>query len=425
MTRGILVRPRHDCPTNALHGVERHEAVAKVLTDSYVKLLRPTPGQKGWREISDAGSRGLHMKLSPTGDKVWAIRHVVGGRRRRHIIGGYPTISLSEARSRASNYLSGTRDGMTAAETDARSRGMKMTVAEAHKNYLEAMATSLRATTIELKRGMFRLHLDDGIGSRQIRTIRKSDIIERVVEIRRDSPIQANRVFSEIMALLRWCEQMGFIDGIPSIRKRSIATKESPRRRVLTDPEIVEVWNTAGDIGDLTRDFIRLLILTGQRRDEVRNMAWSEIDMGSKLWTIPATRYKTSVDHSVPLSDAAMEIIRRRWTENATGYVLENPRMQTAYNGAASAMRRLRQKLSGQTHFTIHDIRRTVRTGLARLRVDAQVAEKILGHALPGMSRVYDLYDRLEDQRVALQKWADHVTAHLQTQSRAPQLKAA
>lgn len=406
-------------------GLERHETVAKVLTDSYVKLLRPTPGQNYWREISDAGSRGLHIKLSPTGEKVWAIRYVVGGRRRRHIIGGYPTVSLSEARHRASNYLSGTRDGMTAAETNARSRGMKMTVAEAHKNYLEAMATSLRATTIELKKGMFRLHIDEELGSRQIRTIRKSDIIERVVAIRRDAPIQANRVFSEVMALLRWCEQMGFIDGIPSIRKRSIATKEAPRRRVLTDPEIIEVWNTAGDIGDLTRDFIRLLILTGQRRDEVRNMAWHEIDFSSNLWTIPATRYKTGVDHSIPLSDAAMKVIRSRWTEDATGYVLENPRLKAPYNGAASAMRRLRRQISGPAHFTIHDIRRTVRTGLARLRIDAQVAEKILGHALPGMSRVYDHFDRLEDQRTALQKWADHVMALLQTQSVEPELKAA
>jgi integrase len=159
----------------------------------------------------------------------------------------------------------------------------------------------------------------------------------------------------------------------------------------------------------LTRDFFRLLILTGQRRDEVRKIAWSEVDMNAKTWTVPADRYKTGVDHTVPLSNAALQILQRRWTENATGFVLLNPTLKAPFNGAASAMRRLRKELPNQAQFTIHDIRRTVRTGLARLNVNAQVAETILGHALHGMSRVYDLHDRMEEQREALNRWADHV----------------
>ncbi len=383
--------------------------VRRVFTDSFVGSIRPAAGQKGWTEMADWACRGLHLKLSSRGEKVWAIRHMVGGRRRRHIIGAYPTVSLSEARRRAGQYLAGTRDGRTATETDARELGMTMTVAQAHSAYITDAAQSLKDSTIELKKGMFRTHLEHSIGTRLVRTIRKSDVVEVVTRIRRHSPVQANRVFAEMMAMLRWCEEAGFIDGIPSIRKRTIATKEKPRRRTLADSEIADVWRTAGEIGEQTRDFIRLLLLTGQRRDEVRRMAWEEINMPAALWVIPASRYKTGIDHVVPLSATVMEILRARWTEDAAGFVLSHARRKTPFNGAAAAMRRLRPKLANMGHFTLHDMRRTVRTGLARLGVDDQAAEMILGHALQGMQKVYDLHDRLQERRNALDLWASHV----------------
>jgi integrase len=273
---------------------------------------------------------------------------------------------------------------------------MSLTVAAAHQEYLEAVGPTLRDSTLYLKQGMLRLHIDPAIGSRLIRTLRKGDVIALVERVRRDTPVQANRVFSEVMALLRWCEQKGYVDGIPSIAKRAVATQEQPRRRTLTDTEIGQLWATVRSMGPLTCDFIRLLLLTGQRSSEVRKITWGEINLEDRLWTIPGTRYKTGVDHVVPLSQTVVDILCRRWTAGAKGYVLANGRTGRPFNGAASAMRRLRKHLGASADFTPHDLRRTVRTGLAKLGVSDLTAEMVIGHQLQGIQRVYDRHDRLE-----------------------------
>lgn len=380
--------------------------MAKTLTDSVVASLKPQRGQSGWRELADGATRGLCIRISPRGEKVWAIRHVVGGKRSRHTIGAYPTVSLADARKRASEYLSGTRDGMSPEEVDARAQALTITVKQAHAAYLEAVAVSTRA----LKDTMFRTHIEPAIGTRMIRTIRRADVVEVVSQVaRKGFPVQANRVFSELMALLRGCEQKSYLDGVPSIRKKDLrnfgAAKEQPRRRALSDTEIAEVWQASANLGATSRDFLRLLLLTGQRRDEVRLMTWAEIDMEAALWVIPATRYKTGIEHAVPLPSAAMDILRTRWHDGATGTVLPGRREDQPFNGALSAIRRLRKAMANRQPFTLHDFRRTVRTGLSRLKVDAVTSELVIGHVPQGMHKVYDVYERLEERRKALEKW--------------------
>lgn len=389
--------------------------MAKALTDSVVASLKPQRGQSGWRELADGATRGLCLRISPRGEKVWAIRHVVGGKRSRHTIGAYPTVSLADARKRAGEYLSGTRDGMLPEEVDARAQALTITVKQAHAAYLEAVAVSTRASTRMLKDTMFRTHIEPAIGTRMIRTIRRADVVEVVSRVaRKGFPVQANRVFSELMALLRWCEQKSYLDGVPSIRKKDLrnfgAAKEQPRRRALSDTEIAEVWQVSNGLGVTSRDFLRLLLLTGQRRDEVRLMSWAEIDMEAALWVIPADRYKTGIEHVNPLSSAVIDILRARWHDGATGYVLPGRREGQPFNGALSAIRRLRKAMANRQSFTLHDFRRTVRTGLSRLKVDAVTSELVIGHVPQGMHKVYDVYERLEERRKALEKWGKRVT---------------
>ena len=129
--------------------------MAKPLTDSVVSNLKPRRGQSGWREVADRASRGLCLRVSPTGEKVWALRHMVGGERTRHTIGAYPTVTLAIARKRASEYLSAARDGLSAGEVDAKLRALRMTVIEAHAEYLKTVGVGLRASTLGLKRQLF------------------------------------------------------------------------------------------------------------------------------------------------------------------------------------------------------------------------------------------------------------------------------
>ncbi|MBT4940034.1 MAG: DUF4102 domain-containing protein, partial [Rhodospirillaceae bacterium] len=112
--------------------------MAKPLTDYVIKTLKPSRGQKGWREISDGGCRGLLIKLSPRGELVWAMRLTVNGNRVYHTVGGYPAVSLSEARKRVSAYISRARDGSSPEETDARLQAETLTVSATHALYIQA-----------------------------------------------------------------------------------------------------------------------------------------------------------------------------------------------------------------------------------------------------------------------------------------------
>lgn len=388
--------------------------IAAPLTDNVVKTARPEKKQVGWRDLADGGCRGLTLRISPRGEKAWAIRLTVNGRRTMQTIGAYPTVTLAEARRRAGEYLAAAKDGASPEELDARKKAETMTVVAAHGEYLSAIRASLRSGTVALKEGMFLDHIDPAVGKRLVRSVRRPDVIDVVGRVSaKGFPVQANRVFAELMALLRWCEAKGYVEGVPTIRKRDLrihgASKEQPRSRTLADDELRAAWLAAEGIGDLTGGFIRLLILTGQRRDEVRLMAWEEIDLMRAIWTIPARRYKTHIDHVVPLSRQALDIIKARYSESAEGYVLSGRKEGQPFNGAISALRRLRKAVKGDGDFTLHDIRRTVRTGLSRLGVDGETAELVIGHIPQGIQRVYDRYNRLSERESALQKWADMV----------------
>jgi len=392
---------------------------AQPLTDYVIRTLKPAKDQVGWKNVTDGGCKGLTLRMAPKGEKIWVVRVEVNGKRTWQPIGGYPSTSLTDAREKAKSYAASARDGLSPTELNARQRAETMTVATAHAEYIEAMRLALRASTISLKVAMVRDHVIGPMGKRLIRTVRRADVVDVVGSVAaKGFTVQANRVFSEVMALLRWCEQKGYVDGVPSARKKDVraaagAKKENSRRRVLSDAEIAATWNAAADLGDLTGDFLRLLMLTGQRRDEVRLMTWNEVDMDAKLWVIPKSRYKTgsqtNMDHSVPLSPQVIDILRTRWTEGATGYVLAGREPDKPFNGAASAVRRLRKTLGDKADFTLHDIRRTLRTGLSRLGVDEATAEMVIGHVPQGIVAVYDCHDRMEERRAALVRWAEYV----------------
>jgi integrase len=381
-----------------------------------VEAAKPKRGQAGWREVADGGSRGLKLRISAKGEKVWAVRVMVDGERHRHIIGSYPAVSLMEARRLAEEYVAARRQGVSEREHEARQRAERMTVADAHAAYMAAVGPALRGQTPTLKRQMFERHIRPVIGRRKLTAIRRADIVETVDAVKaKGLPVQANRVFSELMAMLRWAYERDMISGVPAFQPQSqkkpggIKTKERPRDRTLTERELAAVWRATDRVGDVSGDFLRLVILTGQRRDEVRQMRWEHINWAERLWSIPASEYKVNRDHVVPLSDPAVEILERRYMGWDGSYVLPSRSDEdTAFNGALSALRRAR-KVAGVADFTLHDLRRTLRTGLSRLGVDRDVAELVIGHRRQGIRDVYDRYEFLEERRAALEAWARHV----------------
>jgi integrase len=214
---------------------------------------------------------------------------------------------------------------------------------------------------------------------------------------------------------------------------------EPDRARVLSDAELVEIWTAAEKLADPFRRFTRMLIVTGQRRREVSDMGWAEVAEAEKLWTIPAERMKARELHELPLPDLAMTLLeppaddggeepeRGEKPERGT-YIFSTGRRGdrpiSAFNKLKvqldrhllAARRKADRKAKAMPEWRLHDIRRTVRTGLANLKVRPDVAERILAHTPSGVEAVYDRAEYREAKREALETWAKHVERILNPQ---------
>jgi integrase len=205
------------------------------------------------------------------------------------------------------------------------------------------------------------------------------------------------------------------------------------RERVLSDTEIGEIWHAAGDVAPPYGTIIRLLLLTGQRRGEVAGIIWDEISDDLAIWTLPGERTKNGAAHTVPLSAPARDLLgpllldhRNKWGLN-DGLLLPGA-VGTPFAGWSKAKvaldkaimaRRAKAESRGKppaplTHWNVHDLRRTVATGLQRLGVRLEVTEAVLNHisgSRGGIAGVYQRHDWAAEKRASLDAWAAHVCA--------------
>ena len=232
-------------------------------------------------------------------------------------------------------------------------------------------------------------------------------------------PVAANRMLAAVRRMFGWCVERDLLEHSPADRVAAPGPNSS-RERVLDEQELAAIWKAAGSIGHPYGHMIRLLILTGLRRQEVAGMEWNELDLDGKLWTIPAVRMKKSREQLVPLSDAALKVIAElqkvRIKDAKYVFTLNGKKPVNGFSAAKKELDEEIKKVAGWTidNWTFHDIRRTLSTGLAEMGVNLQVAEKILAHesgSLAGVAGIYNRYTFLEERREALDRWATHVMA--------------
>ncbi len=218
----------------------------------------------------------------------------------------------------------------------------------------------------------------------------------------------ANRALARLRAVLNWAVAEDLVEAnVAAGIKRP--TRESPVDRILSDTELRAIWAATDTLNYHAREAAQLLILSGQRRDDVRLMRWDEIDLEARAWTIPAERYKSRRSHLVPLPDAMVEIIKELPFKDGGGYVLSLDGGGRAY-GNVQRPKGVLDKAPKVTGWTWHDLRRTFRTGLSRLGVRRDIAEQVMGHSVGGrLGQTYDLYEFAEEKRKAIQAWAQHV----------------
>jgi integrase len=179
------------------------------------------------------------------------------------------------------------------------------------------------------------------------------------------------------------------------------------RERTLTDAEIAKVWRSAPD--NHYGAIVKLCILTGARRNELANMCWSEIDRKARTLKLPAVRTKNSREFIIPLSDLALEVIDSIDERDGRDLVFGNG--ERGYSGWSNSKVALDQAVELKEEWRLHDLRRTVRTGLGRLGIAPHICEAVLNHLPAKLIRTYDKNKYELEKRQALDRWAAHVAA--------------
>ena len=182
---------------------------------------------------------------------------------------------------------------------------------------------------------------------------------------------------------------------------RSLIGAKQPRQRTLSDAELRALWQASETIGYPFGPLYRLLLLTGARKSEVAGAQWSEFDLDKRVWSVPPERFKSNATHMVPLSDQAMAVLLSVPHFTKGDYLFSTTLGERPVGGFSKAKARL-DKLMNAPPWVIHDIRRTVRTRLASLRIPDMVAEMVIGHGRKGIQRVYDQHSYEDEMREAL-----------------------
>jgi integrase len=376
----------------------------KKLTDIAIQNLKP---QSDRYEVPDSGARGLRVIVQPSGFKSFAVRYrdAAGRARKLTLAGG---VSLAVARKLAADALlevAQGRDPATAKQQARRGAKSKAgdTVERLAEQYIEQYAK--RRTRQNSWRGTVAVFRNDVLpawGKRNVHEIRRRDVIEILDAIALDRPIMANRARSALSHFFRWLADRDVIAASPCIGIRAPAPAVV-RDRMLDDDEIRRLWRAADRLDDRVGICIKLLILTGQRRSEIACLRWSEVN--GDVLVLPVERMKGKQAHVLPLSTQAAALVESMPRDGE--FVFGTP-----ITRFARIKQRLDAHMGDVPAWTVHDIRRSVASGLARLGVSLPVIEKILAHrggSFKGVVGIYQRHSFLQEMTVAMQWWADHV----------------
>lgn len=380
------------------------------LTKHLIEGIKPTErDQFYW----DTETSCLALKVTPAGRKVFMVQYRVGGRgtpTRKVFLGQFGSYTLHQARQEAARIIGQRAEGRDPAKErkEQRRKTVENNIADVVAAFLKRHASQNRSFS-ETKR-IFERELLPRWKARSIHDITRRDIIKVIDDIaERGSPIMANRTLAAIRKMFNWALSRGIIDT-SSCNGIAAPSKESSRSRVLFDDELRSIILAVREANDAFGAIIELLALTGQRRSEVSEMTWNEVDLENGIWTIPEERSKNGRPHTVHLSDQALSILNNRPRLGAYVFTTNGT---SPFQGFRKAKDRL-DKRSGVTGWRIHDIRRTVTSGLARLGISPHVADKILNHqsgAISGVAAVYQRHDFLTERKTAIDVWGRHVQA--------------
>ena len=406
--------------------------MAKKLTPLGIEAIKANPKKR--QEIPDPAMPGLYLVVQPSGAKGWALRYRFAGKPAKLTLGKFPMMGLADARMAASDALAKVEIGTDPAAAKQKTKAARLEAQLSERDKVKTLVQEFYKRHLsKLKSGDHARQFLDRFtvkewGERDIQTITKRDLLDLLDEIADSGrTTTANRVLAHTRKFLNWCVERDIIAVSPAMGVKPVA-KEASRDRVLTDDEIRLFWRACDATGQPWGPLGKLLLLTGQRLNEVAQMTDAEIR--GATWHLSADRTKNGRAHDVPLSQATgdvltgMERVKSRagyiHTTNGTSPVqgFHKARANIAEHMAAIAEQEAGHPVEIPA-WTFHDLRRTCATGLARLGIPVRVTEAVLNHISgtgAGIVAVYQRHDYADEKCDALEAWGRYVLALVEGQ---------
>lgn len=388
----------------------------------------------------DKKLRGFAVRVTKRGHVSFLLCYAVHGIERCHIIGAYKGagggMTVLEARTKAEELrrqVDGVKSGDAHAVDPAVRKiesAREMRFGKLAERYSEEHAAKKKSGSEDVRR--LAKYVLPQWKDRKAKDIGRADVDALITPIKKHAPYEANRVLALVSVVFSFALDKGIIEHHPCLRMKSLRSKESVRERALESAHDLRCfWRVTSNKRPWSRilskreaDCLRVVMLTGARRSEIADMEWSEIDWSERLWTLPAGRSKNGQALTLPLIDPLLEILRpyrEEWEqaepEDRDQYVFQGRRGGPCDGKKVGRkLARICERLArvGVESFTIHDLRRTVETGMAAAKVPKEYRDRVLNHKDSSVGgKNYNKHDYLDEQREAMEKWARRLESKL------------
>jgi integrase len=389
-------------------------------------------------ETRDWALPGAYIVVHPSGVLSYVLRYRFAGAKKKLTVGKFnPVSGLGAVRAKAYEALAdlarARREPEHGVDPAAAKTASRRAAAEAQRA-VKVEADRARQDSVEhvvelfAKRHLASLRTGDDVRrvlerevvsrwkGRRLSEVSRADVHAALDDVADRAPIQAARLKAYLNKLYRWARSRGLVEHNP-VEAIDRPNVETVRDRVLDDAELRLVWRAAARLGFPFGPIVHLLILSGQRLGEVAGMRWSEIDRDKAIWRLPAERVKNKRAHEVPLSaqmlailDALPRVADRDLIFSTTG--------ATPPSGFSRAKRNIDAAIAALNDgkplppWRLHDIRRSVVSGMAALRIELPVIEKCVNHisgSFAGIVSVYQRHSFADEKRAAFERWNAHV----------------
>lgn len=414
-------------------------AVRRITKAAVDALLPARVDQFLW----DDELRGFGLKVTPGGAKSYLVQYRMGGRgtpTRRYTIGRHGPFTPDAARREAKRLLGLVSDNQDPAVKKRAAKGAIMAAVELEfetyaKRFLEHYVAHEWKASQSFAESILRLHVTPHLRGKELASIKRADVTRVFDNLPAGKAALRRNVHAVIRRLFRWAVGRGDLERSPMEGMETPSGAPS-RDRVLSDDELRLAWMAAGNIGYPFGPLYRLLMVTGQRREEVAGMPWAELDRKGARWSLPSARAKNGAASEIHLSGLAIAELDTlakgdKWPRQ--GLVLTT-NGKTSVSGFSRGKRRIDRAIADLLvveadgskpialgSWRIHDFRRTFATGMQRLGIRFEVTEAVLNHvsgSRSGVAGVYQRHDWKPEKRAALDAWAAHIKSVVTVEDR-------